>query len=81
MQASDRSANTAASRVDSLMPLRSYGFGAQLLSYNGQSTSSLDLSLLQAPLIFSASLTTGSVDDNFTASGVETFWSEDFRVV
>ncbi len=64
------------SHPDIQTPSQFYGYAAQFHSVNQQSLSHLDPSL-QQPSPFSASFTTGSIDDTFTVSEDNSFWSED----
>ena len=56
---------------------RSYGYAAQSFSSGQQPVSHLDPSPLQPSPFSAASFTTGSIEDTFTVSEVDSFWSEE----
>lgn len=75
--AHDESSVVGVSPPDSQTPNRSYGYLGQLHSFNQQSLSDLDPNLLQPSPFSATSITTGSIDDTFTVSDVNSFWSEE----
>jgi hypothetical protein len=58
-------------------PIQSYGYSARQTSLNQQSLSRLDPTLPQPSLFSSASFTTGSINDTFTVSEDNSFWSNE----
>lgn len=74
----DESIIGGASPPDSQTRNQSYGYAAQLHTFNQRSLSRLNPSLLHSSPFSSASFTTGSIDDTFTVSKPNSFWSEEF---
>ena len=72
----DKSSIVDGSHPDSQAPSRSYGYAAQLRSFDQQSLSRLDPFLQQPSPFKSTSFTTGSIDDTFTVSEDNSFWSD-----
>lgn len=63
---------------DGQTPNQSYGYAAQLRTFNQQSLSHLDPSLPQPSPFSLPSFTSGSIDDTFTVSEPNSFWSAEF---
>ena len=73
----DESSVVDASPSETQTSSRSYGYAAQSRSFGQQPLSHLVPSLLQPSPFSAASLTTGSIEDTFTVSEVDSFWSEE----
>lgn len=73
----DDSSTFDVSPMETQTPSRSYGYAAQSFSSGQQPLSHLDPSLLQLSPFSAASFTTGSIEDTFTVSESDSFWSEE----
>jgi len=73
----DESSIVDASPSATQTPSESYDYAAQYYPSVEQSRSHLDPSLLQPSLFSVTSFTTGSIEDTFTVSEVNSFWSEE----